>query len=440
MEQLKLNLFPKRRRRTLIVNTMPVNLHKINVINMGMMYAAKALDADVCHWRDSIKNISQYDTIGFSVIYLTHVLNIAPFLHRHNIEPRKYLRKSPQIIIGGQGATSLNGGLDRIGETFLGEADGDYSDKNMWRWKSVLDGEPAIGTDRSIVEISRGCKYRCRFCGYSHVSGGPYREKEIGLIKEQIDYCQIHCTKRITLRTANLAGHTDLDELLEHCLKHKIYQGWTDISLIDAERILKWLEPLRITAPKIGVESFDEKTRMNVCGSAKKFTDEYLEHVFEELMKRCNLLHVYLIYGLPGDNYTRWFDWVRKLSKMRETFKKNKLRMDFSITNFNPYIRTPMEKAPTIDFTRKKQFIKEWIAGMKESGFYKPDADMTPGKDYGRHGRLETSYKLIMALRFGTADEMSERIIEALPYGVGRSIPGKDALKFLNYGSEMSSG
>lgn len=433
MGQLLLDLKQKKSKRsTLIVDTIPQHIHKKNNQNFGLGIVAREMDADVCHWRDAIQDIEQYDTIGFSVIYVMYVLNIVPFLRRHNIEPYKDSRDRPYVIFGGQGASNLNGILDPLGDTFKGEIEGDTV-KTGWHWLSTLNSDPMIGRDRSMVEISRGCKYGCRFCEYGHVTGGAYREKPIELIKDQLTDCVKYGTKRITLRTANLAGHTDLDELLEHCLAHKIYQGWTDISLRDADKIMKWLKPLDITAPKIGVESFDEATRMNVCGSAKRFSDDYLEEIIAKLMENCNLIHLYLMYGLPNDNYKRWYDWVWKLSRLRDKYAHN-IRIDFSITNFNSCKGTPLAGTPAIDFIQKRRFIEDWVAVMKEAGFYKAHAKMGRGSDYGRHGRKELTYKLVMCLRHGKA-ALTRKIVEALPYGVGRTISDKHAIQFLEYPS-----
>lgn len=448
MEQLDLDLGTyglKQRtdRTTLIVDTLPPHLHKKSVLDLGLSIVADTLDADVCHWRDTVENIEQYDTIGFSVIYVMYVLNIVPFLRRHNIEPYKHTRKEPLVIIGGQGASNLNGILDPIGDIFRGEIEGnefenDRSDRKVWTWCSELKSEPLWDSNRSVVEISRGCKYGCRFCEYGHVTGGRYREKSLNLIKDQLLQCMTFSTKRITLRSANLAGHTDLDELLEFCVQHGIYQGWTDISLKDADKIMHWLKPLNITAPKIGVESFDESTRKNVCGSAKNFSDDYLEEVIAKLMENCNLIHLYLIYGLPDDDYRQWYRWVHKLSRMRDSFSHN-IRIDFSITNFNPCRGTPLAGADVVDFRAKERFIKRWIEVLKGVGFYKPTATMGRGSDYGRHGRKELTYKLLMTLRHGESN-LTPKIVDALPYGIGRSVSDRHALQFLEYDSSMSSG
>jgi len=398
-------------------------------MNIGREYAASALDADQCHWRDSV-DIHQYDTIGFSVIYPLFTLNIVPFLTRHGIEPLRSKRNSHRVIIGGPGVSNLNDALrDIADETYHGEADGDYTDIKGWRRMRYITTPPVFGNGKAVVELTRGCKYRCKFCEYTHVLGGTYREKNVVTAVSQLEECLRRGIKRVTLRTANLAGYTDLDDLMGYCQRAGIYQGWADISILDAERILKWLKPLKITAPKIGVESFDEATRKRI---GKGFTDDYLDYVFDEIMAKCSLIHVYLIFGLPDDNYDNWRKWVYKLAEKRKRYDHN-IRIDFSMTNFNPCLNTPMADATLVDFQKKDEFLDKWIETTRDSGFYKRNWNAKYGRDYGRHGRKEASYRMIMMLRQCPPETLTPRLIHALPRGVQRWTNDRTALRFINY-------
>lgn len=416
--------------RTLIVDTMPARQHRQpdNAINIGLEYAAAALHADVCHWQDTV-DIQQYKTIGFNIMYPLFILNVVPFLRRHGIEPLRSKRISPRVVVGGPGASNLNNALCEIAdETYLGEADGDYVDGNGWHRMAEITTKPLYRNNRAVIEIARGCNHRCKFCEYAHVLGGRYREKSIDLAIEQLNDCIIRKTKRVVLRTSNLSGYSQLERLLEHCTKHGIYQGWADIAILDADRILPWLEQLHITAPKIGIESFDEATRKRI---GKHFTNDTLECALDEVMKRCNLLHIYLIYGLPDDNYDEWFRWIEILAHKRSQHSHN-IRIDFSLTNFNPCRNTPMENCAWVDFEAKHTFLKRWIKQMKANGFYKQDWDVRYGRDYGRHGRKPLSYEMIMRIRHADADYLTPRLLHVFPRGIGRSTSNKEAVRFLN--------
>ena len=422
----------KKKKTTLLVSTMATSLHKQHVIDIGYEYVATALDADKCGWRDHIPNISQYSVIGFSVIYPMFLLNIAPFLKRHGISPRRRNRNgTPKVIIGGQGATNLNGALDDIAdEIYYGEIDGDYIDQAGWHRSSKVKNKLVVQNNRSILEVTRGCKWRCGFCEYAHVLGGKYREKPIEIVKEQIKESVARGVKRITFRTANLSGCSYLDELIEYAMLYGVYQGWADVTVKEASKITKWLKKAKITAPKIGIESFDEKTRRRI-GGAKDFTDDQLEEVMVEMIDNSSLIHIFLIYGLPGDDYNQWYKWIDKLGKMRKRCK-HPLRIDLSITNFNPCPNTPLANANQVNFAEKDAFLVKYCEAMKKAGFYKETWDVRYGRDYGRHGRRSHTYHSIMLLRWGSGEELTNKICDAFPNGIGRSMSEHQAKRFLN--------
>jgi len=435
VEQLELVLNSKhQKRKMLIVDTMAKDSHKQHIINIGLEYVAQQFDADVCCWWDTIENIEQYDVIGFNIIYPLFLLNVCPFLHRHRIQPFKNKRKRPFIIAGGMGVSNTNDALrDIVDVTFKGEADGNTVDNRGWSRMDPIISEPICWTGTrktAVVEVDRGCKWRCAFCEYSHVLGGAWRCKDINLLRDQLkEVVAGRKIKRITLRSANLAAYPQLDELFETCLSLGVYQGWADFAIRDADRLLKWLDPLRITTPKIGLESFDEATRERMN---KPCTDEYLHYLLSQLIYRSNHIHIYLIYGLPGDNYDRWIEWAKIIGKMwRATIKK--VRIDFSLTNFNPCRNTPVGKEKWVDFKAKDIFLDRWTEVLKEEGFYKRDWTVEYGRNYGRNGRKEVSYDVIMSLRHDPPEVLTNKLIGALPRGIGRSMRQQQALRFQNY-------
>ena len=132
----------------------------------------------------------------------------------------------------------------------------------------------------------------------------------------------------------------------------------------------------------MGIESFNETTRWSVN---KEFSDEMLEDVIRQALQYVYSIHFYLIYGLPGDDYTQWFAWLEKLAALRDTeyttydtdlfgdqYKINKknIRFEFSLTNFEPCPQTPMENTPFVNFREKHEFLKQWSDTMIRCGFF----------------------------------------------------------------------
>ena len=412
----------------LMVDTNATNLHKAKVpINIGMELAARNFKADMCHWKDTI-DIGKYSTIGFSVVWPMFALNIYPFLKRHKIESLKERRDkdAPAILIGGQGAMGIPGTLSEIANyVYPGEIGDPLTFKNGFFREPELISPPVIKNGKAIIEITRGCKYRCKFCVYAHRLGGPYREKSIGLVREQIDYCLSKDIDNILFRTINLPGYKWFDELRELAIKNHIYQGWGDITVKEADKIIPYLAKMRITQAKMGVESFDENTRKEID---KYFSDDCLDHVIEETLLQCHMIHLYLIYGLPGDNYDNWIKWVYRLDKIRKTIP-HPVRIVFSITNFMPTPGTPMENCPDINYEDREEFQRRWVGACRDAGFYSKEWDVKTGNDFGHFGRSELPHKVIMHLWRGHSN-ITDAIL-AVKAGVGRYIRRPQAEAFL---------
>jgi hypothetical protein len=417
--------------KTLLVDTTATNQrYKFSAFNLGAAITADYLKADLCCWRDKIENISQYDLIGFSTLWPPYILNISPFLKKHSIKPLKEARhQSPLIIVGGQGGTNISGALDNIADyTFKGEIENNYTDhKGYHRATNVLTNPYIYDNNRhAALEVSRGCEYKCAFCEYSHVLGGPYREKPFDLLKNQIRFLQNKGIKQIQFRSANIAGISYLDDLVPLIQQASIYTRTGDITLKDAHRIIPHIKALKITYAKIGVESFDEQTRKSVN---KTFSDEQLYETVYNLALVCPNIYFFLIFGLPGDNYSNWLSWLEKLAKLRESIRAtHKVRYCFSICNFRPTPGTPMQNSPPINFIEKYKFIQEFTNKAKSLGFYRTDWDVSPGHDQGRFGRTESSHLAIEAL-VNSGTKITNTIINSR--GTGRYISKPMAKKLI---------
>lgn len=433
MKQLELK-FPakhKPKKTNLLVICQPKYLHKASINNVGATIVADLMNADICQWHETIPDIERYDWIGFNAIYISHILNATSFLYRNGIEPLRKRRNLPTLVFGGQGSSATQGCLEPLGEVYKGELDGDDL-VNGWFRKSEIDTPVFFDGTRTAIELDRGCRYRCKMCQFSWLTGGPWRCKPVALVKEQLEECISRGLRRVTFRSANLASYPEVDELLEFCAYHNFYQGWLDMSPMDFKRVLPYIKPLKITSPRVGVESFSENVRMNVLGSGKAFSDEYLEEMLRKLFEqKVNNIHLYLIYGLPEEDYQNWWTWIYKLADIRDEFGHN-IRLDLSITDLNPSPGTPLADVPWVNFKEKAIFIEQFIHHMKLSGIYAKHAKMTPQRCYGKLGLREDSYRLVMKLRWAT-EELTPNIISALPYGVRRSIAPKYIERFFNY-------
>lgn len=413
-----------------IIDTIPKDARNQGSINLGLEIVKNKFNADYYHWTDTLKQ--NYKQILFNVFYPTHILNISPFLHRNNIPVLRDTRKSsPKLIAGGQGVGYrglLNGIMDEVSTNEI-----DFIEN-----QTEIITLPVIKKKKAVIELTRGCKYRCKFCEYSWTHG-KYREKPIELVEEQIKYIRSIGIKAVNFLSANFAGYRQIDRLIQTTQQQGVSILNADSCINDIHKLYPYMKILPRYI-KCGIESFDPTTRTNI---GKSFSDEKLESVIAELLKHAYGIHFYLIYGLPNDNYQKWFQWVKKLADIRrqhtntvvslfgEHIRKNtkNIRFELSITNFEPCDKTPLQDVPLVDFTEKDNFIKQWIACLYENGFYK-----TLNVDYkncwGRFGRKEHSYHLLMKLKKG-GEELTNNLTGIFKYGIHRSILDNQALKFL---------
>lgn len=413
---------------THLVRALPKDSKAMESPNLGYDIVAKISGAKEINWWDNFDD--EYGIIGFNIFYMTHILNAFAFMNKNNIP-------FDRVVFGGQGITNTKLKVPK----FVGEYDGEKIDKFGFNRCSTIASEPLIKGDKAVVELARGCKYRCKFCEYAWVQGGKYREKDFDLVKEQIDYCVSRRVKRINFMSVNIAGYSKAQELFDYCEKKGIGIINRDICLQDIDRVWDWIRKGKINYLKIGVESFDEKTRI---AAGKNFSDERLGHVIDKIFDNTNSILLYLIYGLPNDNYSKWFEWLKILNEKRnkfvrveknlfweETFFTKNTRVEMNITNFEPCIGTPYENMPFVDFKEKDKFLVEWTNTLQSTGLWKTKSDYLNYKNgKGRFGRKELSYQMLMALK--NQDIPIEKIFNLFPNGISRSIKDKPASKFLN--------
>lgn len=408
--------------KPLVVDTIPKNARNQGTVNLGLEVVAAEMGADRCHWWETVENIGDYDIIAFNVFYPTHLLNIYPFLKRNGIEPHADRRIKPVLWAGGQGV-GTNGILnDIVDYVFPGEFDGTMQDADgNWR-RPVIDTKPIVKNRKAAIELTRGCKYRCAFCEYSWVHGGKYREKDFELVKAQVEDCLAQDVRSINFMSANFGGYSHATQLLDYCDAKGVNVLNADACLRDLPKMLGHLPNRYI---KLGLESFDEATRASI---GKKLTDEKLDELIDTLMAKCSGIHFYLIYGLPGDDYQRWFYWQERIANKRKAYTDRSIRVEFSITNLEPCKGTPLEGRPQVDFESKHEFLRQWGQNLIDFGFHQGTHVWYPNCG-GRFGRKPASYRLLMALKT-MGPEAAARMIQHYPNGVGRSISDKVAERF----------
>jgi len=422
-------------------------------INLGLEIISEIVkkqgwQLDTYKFGDKIQDVNSYDIIGFSLFYFTQMLNLVPFLKSNNIKPLSSKRNNqPLLLAGGQGIQNPKPISKFIDVFCMGEGEGvleyileNYKNKNIlsnhkslyipnindnFIFNSIkdVDSKPIIYGKNSMIELTRGCKNRCKFCQYGWTNG-KYREKNIELVKQQILEVKDKGIKNINLLSCNLGGYSKINEVLDFCIEENIRLMNTDMRIDEySEEIAIKLDLLKVRTLKVGVESFSDQTRIGINKNISKiqldtFIDRALKHNISNL-------HFYLIYGLPNEeNYNEWFNYMEYIKNRIKSVDRN-IRIEFSITNFEPAIYTPFEKSPLINFQDKHKFMREYLIKQEELGYIKQPAQTKDYKNsHGRLGRKERSYNIGMWLLHGD-ETVGDVLYELNIKGIGRSINEK---------------
>ena len=198
----------------------------------------------------------------------------------------------------------------------------------------------------------------------------------------------------------------------------------TDMRIdVYTEEVAERLDKLKVRTLKVGVESFNEQIRKDIHKNvSKKQLDEFIDRA---LKYNISNLHFYLIYGLPTENdYTEWFKYMKDISEKRKEIDRN-IRIEFSITNFEPSIYTPYEHEKFVNFEDKHNFLREFLQVQEDCGYIKQKANTKDYKNtHGRLGRKERSYNIGMWLLHGD-ETIGKCLLQLDIKGIGRSVDMK---------------
>ena len=441
-----------------LVQLTPKDMKNQGSVNLGLeivkdiISKTEGWQVDLYKFGDTIEDVNSYEIIGFSIFYFTQMLNVVPFLRQHGIEVySKDRKKSPLIMAGGQGIQNpepLKKIVDLFcmgnGETVMEFLLENYQDidklcenkhlyipykKDTYEFYNhpVVISEPVIYNKNAMIELTRGCKYRCKFCQYGW-SNGKYREKDIELVKKQILDVKARGIKNINFLSVNIGGYSKIIELFDFCIDNGVRLLNTDMRINEYnDELAKRLDMLKVRTLKVGVESFNECVRRDINKPISK--EEFDAFIDRALNNNISNLHFYLIYGLPTEvDYTPWFDYVRYLMDKRKTIERN-IRYEFSATNFEPAIHTAYKNENTIDFKKKHEFFREFLKVQEETEYIKQKAETKDyGNSRGRVGRKERNYNIGMWLLHGdetVGDVLNELKINGVGNGISKNLYDK---------------
>lgn len=307
---------------------------------------SRVKDADI--YRVTPKTAKYVNYLLFSCFWWEHIYNLAEFLRRAGI--KKQDKNRPVIIVGGFNTFNpvpfgryadyvICGDGERVLPLLIkGEVPkGIYTEgAKSAHWFNEPEIMPFSlpGEKITRIEISRGCKFKCKFCAVSHLK--PYRELDLESIRYLLKNCS---TKQVSLFSPEPTMHSQNDAIHRLCVNLRKTR-------IDSDSRLDRLDKKHQEGgvPRVGIEGFSERLRKYV---GKPYSNDYIvEQISKAVKSGLKGLFAYFIMDLPGETEEDRNEFRKLLEAIDKIPGIENFMFKPSPSVFMPSPHTPLEFEP----------------------------------------------------------------------------------------------
>jgi len=372
---------------------------------------------------EASRPLSDFHLIAFSVSYELDWINVVKILLRNKIPIKSTQRAGQPIIIAGGPAISLNpepmaevfdvcflgdgeGAADMLFDAFTSsESYEDFLDKLIGRegiylpshtYPQTLNNmiikfngphpalyeinpikEPAHTVifskettfrDMFLLEIARGCPFRCKFCSAREIYH-PFRPVNIANLTPILDQATASGLK-LGLVSASLNNHPEAERLYEEIHKRGIKIAPPSLRLgMITQDLLELIRTSQIKGITVAPETGSETLRY---AAGKNIDNQTILSDIHALVSSGILnVKLYFLIGLPGENLGHIDEMIDLIKRIRQTFikvsKGNKRlgKLSVSINTMIPKPHTQYERQPMLNPAEAKQRIRRIMKGLQ---------------------------------------------------------------------------
>jgi radical SAM superfamily enzyme YgiQ (UPF0313 family) len=210
---------------------------------------------------------------------------------------------------------------------------------------------------RCLVEIARGCPYRCRFCFMGH--SVAYRPRPFEAVREMIERGR-RLTPRFGLIAPAVGSHPDIERICEWCRSEGLEISFSSLRLEDVTpAMLDLLAAGGQRSVTVAPEAGSEKLRRAL--GKRLSDDQVIQFAADAVTRGLTDLRLYFMVGLPGEEdedieaIARLAGAVRKAALAARPSEgsvgvspaacRRPVRVDVNVAVFVPKPGTPFAKA-----------------------------------------------------------------------------------------------
>ena len=205
--------------------------------------------------------------------------------------------------------------------------------------------KPVYG-DGFYVEISRGCRWLCKFCLEAFVMY-PYRVRSLArLIKLVEEGLRNVGPRRVVVYSLSAFDHPAIRELLRYLIENGIDFSlpslrWDTVSVEDLDLISASSQRTLTIAPEVIDTDLS-------CFLGKCFIEERFTELAEGALRRGFDLKLYLMVGVPGESEEVLRKAVRYLKRLVDYARELGRRLSITVNPLVPKPHTPLQLLPLV--------------------------------------------------------------------------------------------
>ena len=238
-----------------------------------------------------------------------------------------------------------------------------WVDINGFETRTQIYSPRSYFKNMGLMEISRGCQYRCRFCA-GNVLYRPLRQRSLGSVIAMIDRLR-GFTSHLGIVGADVLSHPEWKEIMDYVIHKSLTMNFSSLSAVTLSRhmdYLPYLVDLGVRTVTLAPESGDQLAREYF---GKALDDEKWIHLTQQIVDLgIPKIKFYFMLGKTTNPAEKDLDFLDELC--RKTASHDRLMVSYSFLVPKPHTQFEATEALSLsEWKKEKEVFEKGLKKMK---------------------------------------------------------------------------